>query len=72
VKNLYLEKEYALQIVPALQELIGGRATEFLPSLQNIFLDVLEPSGPIQEGLGKFVAMRQITSHPIVVSRWDS
>jgi hypothetical protein len=71
VKNLYLSKESALRIVPALQELVEGIATEVLPTLNSIFLQGLEPSGPIQEGIGKFVAMRQITSHPIVVSRWD-
>jgi hypothetical protein len=71
VKNLYLHKQFALRIVPALQELVGGRATEVLPTLQNIFLEGLEPSGPIQEGIGKFVAARQFTSHPIVVSLWE-
>jgi hypothetical protein len=70
VKNFYLDEECALRIVPALQELVGGRATEMLPSLQNIFLEGFEPSGPIKKGIGKFVATRQITSHPIVVSRW--
>jgi hypothetical protein len=73
VKNLYLHKLVAPRIVPALQELVGGRATEVLPTLHNIFLDAgLPPSGPIQEGIGDFVAARQLTSHPIVVSRWVS
>jgi hypothetical protein len=71
VKNLYLSEEFALRIVPALQEPDGGRATEVLPTLQNIFLEGLKLSGSIQEGIGEFVAMRQLTSHPIVVSRWD-
>jgi hypothetical protein len=42
VKNLYLHKEVVPRIVPALQELIGHRATEVLPTLQNIFLEGLE------------------------------
>jgi hypothetical protein len=71
VKKLYLSEEFALRIGPALQELVGGRATEVLPTLENIFLEGLQPSGPVQEGIGKFVAARQVTSHPIVVSRWD-
>jgi hypothetical protein len=74
VKNLYLSKEFAPRIVPIFQELVGGRAAEVLPTLQNIFLeglDPVDPSGDIQEGIGKFVAARQITGHPIVVSRWD-
>jgi hypothetical protein len=44
-KNLYLSKVFAPGIAPALQELVGGRITEVLPSLQNIFVDGLEPSG---------------------------
>jgi hypothetical protein len=71
VKNLYLSEKIALCIVPALQELVGSRATEVLPTLQNIFLERLEPSGPIQEGIWQFVATRQVTSDPIAVSLWD-
>jgi hypothetical protein len=71
VKNLYLSEEFALRIVPALQELVGSRATEVLPTLQNIFLEKLEPSGPVQEGIRQFAATRQVTSDPIAVSLWD-
>ena len=70
VKNLYLSEQIALRIGPALQELAEGRMTEVLPALQNIFLRGLEPSGPVQEGIGKFVAARQVTSRPIAVSSW--
>ena len=71
VKNLYLSEQFALRIGPALQDLPEGRTTEVLPALQNIFLRGLQPSGPVQEGIGQFVASRQATSHPITVSRWD-
>ena len=70
-KNLYLSKEFAPGIATALQELIGGRITEVLPSLQNIFVEGLEPSGPVQEDIGKFVAARQLSNHPIAISVWD-
>ena len=70
VKNLYLSEQIASRIVPALQELVGERATELLPALQNIYLEKLLPSGLVQEGVGKFVAARQVTSHPITVSRF--
>ena len=72
VKNLYLSEEFARRIVPALQELNGGRTTEVLPALENIFLEGLKPSGPVHEGIGQFVARRhwQVTGHPIAVSRW--
>jgi hypothetical protein len=72
VKNIYLSKTFASHIVPALQELVGGRSTEVLPTLQKIFVQELESSGPVQEGIGEFVAARQATGHPIAVSRWDT
>ena len=71
VKNLYLSKEYVPCIAPALQELVGGRATEVLPTLENILLEGFEPSEPLHEGIEKFVAARRLTNHPVAVSRWD-
>jgi hypothetical protein len=72
VKNLYLCKKFVPRIAPALQELVGGRTTEVLPSLENIFLEEFQPSRPLHEGIEKFVAARRLTGHPVVVSRWDS
>jgi hypothetical protein len=71
VKNLYLSEEFAPRIGPALQELVGPRVTEVLPTLQNIFVEGLQPLGPVQEGIRQFVATRQVASNPIAVSRWD-
>ena len=71
VKNLYLSKEFAPRIVAALQELVGGRTTEVLPTLQNIFLENHRPSGPVHEGIGKFVAARKLSGHSITVSLWE-
>jgi hypothetical protein len=56
--------------MPALQELVGDRMTEVLPTLQNIFLEEPHLSGPVQEGIQRLVATRQVSSHPIAVSRW--
>jgi hypothetical protein len=72
VKNLYLSKEFAPGIAGTLQELVGDRITEVLPSLQNIFMEGLEPSGPLQENIEHFVAARQLSGHPISVSVWVS
>jgi hypothetical protein len=72
VKNLYLSKEFTRRIVPSLQELTGGRSTQVLPTLENIFLQELQSSGTIQKGIQQFVAARQVTSHPIAVSLWDN
>ncbi len=68
VKNLYLSKEFAPGIAAALQEIVG---TEVLPSLQNIFVERLEASGPFQENIGKFVAARELSGHSITISVWD-
>ena len=68
VKNLYLSEYIARRIVPALQELVGGRATEVLPTLQNIFLEERQPSRLVKEGIQQVVAVRQAIGHPITVS----
>ena len=71
VKNLYLCKEFAPRIVAALQELVGGRTTEVLPTLQNIFLEEVEPGGRVQEDIGNIVAARRLSGHTITVSHWE-
>ncbi|KAF8495477.1 hypothetical protein F5888DRAFT_1635540 [Russula emetica] len=71
VKKLYLSEGFAPGIAATLQELVGGRITEVLPSLQNIFVEKFEPSGPLQENIGQFVAARQLSGHPIAISDWD-
>ena len=71
VKNLYLCKKVMPRIAPALQELVGGRATEVLPNLEKCFLEEFLPTGPLHEGIEKFVAARRFAGHPFTVSRWD-
>jgi hypothetical protein len=70
VKNLYLSKEFAPRIAPFLQELVGQRATETLPTLQSLFMENFDPSGPVQEDIGKFIAARQVSDQPIAISSW--
>jgi hypothetical protein len=70
VKGFYLCKKFAPRIAPTLQELVGERVTEVLPTLQGLFLEELHPSGPVQERIDQFVAARQLASHPIAVSSW--
>ena len=72
VKNLYISKKFALHIGPALQELIEGRATEVLPTLENIFFKELKSSEHVQEGIGQFVAARLVSSHPVTLSHWEN
>jgi hypothetical protein len=70
VKNLYLSEEFVPRVAPALQELVGGRTAEVLPTLQNIFLEGRELP-VVQEGIATFVAARQLSGHPITVSLWE-
>ena len=71
VKALYLSRDIATRIVPALGELVGARAIEVLPALQSLFLEELHPLGPVQKAIDKFLATRQLSNHPIAVSHWD-
>jgi hypothetical protein len=71
VKNLYLSKEFAPRIAPSLQELVGRRATEALPALQNLFLEETHPSKPVKKAIANFVAARRRSNHPITISRWE-
>jgi len=70
VKNLYLSKEFAPGIAAALQDLVGARITEVLPSLQKIFVEELR-LGPLQENIWQFAgARRRHSGHPIAISVW--
>ena len=71
VKSLYVCKDFAPSLAAALQELVGDRITEVLPSLQDMFVEGFEPSGPLQEDIGQFVAARRLSNHPIAVSYWS-
>ena len=65
VKNLYISEGFQLNMAFALRELAGGRTTEVLPSLQNIFLERFEPYS--QEAIRVFIATRQLSGRPIAV-----
>jgi hypothetical protein len=70
VESLYISKEFVPGITAALQELGRERITEVLPTLQNLFLEGLRRSGPVQESIGLLIAARQLLGHPIAVSLW--
>jgi len=70
VENLYLPEGLAQCLAPALQRATREGVTGMLPALQNIFIDRLQPSGPLQEAIGEFVAGRQHSGHPVAVQRW--
>ena len=71
VKHMFLSQGVALHVAPALQELTGERITEVLPVLRNVFVERLDPLGPVQEALGQFVTARRLLSgHSIDVQFW--
>jgi len=71
VKNLYVSEGLALYVVPALQEIARERVTEVLSVLQGLFLEGLQPSGPVHDAAEHFVATRQLSGHPVAVRRWE-
>jgi hypothetical protein len=71
VKDLYISKFATDIAAAALHELVGGRITEVLPSLQYIFVEGLELLGPFQENIRQFLTARQLSDHPIAISNWD-
>ena len=70
LKNLYVSKKFVQYIVPPLQDLVEERVADVLPALESLLLEGLQPSGPVQEAIGKFASARQLQGHPVVVSRW--
>ena len=71
VKNFYVLSQFAPRIAPALQELTGERTREVFPALQNLFLEGLQPSEPVHEGIARFISARQLINQPVVISVWD-
>jgi hypothetical protein len=73
VKNLYIIKELAHHIAPALQE-FGERVTDVLPPLESLFLEEChwQSSGPVQEAIVQFVAAWQLLGRPVAISRWKN
>ena len=71
VKGLYISREFVPRVATALQELVGGNVTEVLPALQTLFSEGSLPSGSVQELIEQFVAVRQLSSHPIAISHWE-
>jgi F-box-like len=75
VRDLVLYRELFRLVVPALAELASERperVTEVLPALRNLFIEGPQPSGPIKEGIGKFIDARQLFGLPVTVLHKDS
>jgi len=70
-KNLHVSGEFLPRIAFALQELVGGRTAEVLPTLRSLFLEEVQSSEPVLGAIGDFVAARHLSGHPISVSPWE-
>ena len=71
VKNLYLSKQFAPHIAPALQEITGGGTTEVLFALQNLYLEEYRLSESVQEGIAQFISARKLANRPVSISVWE-
>jgi hypothetical protein len=57
-----------MRIAPALQELVGERAIEVFPTLQNVFLEEFREKGPVYNAIMEFATSRRLSGHPIHIS----
>src|SRR6266850_2222614 len=67
LQSLYVSAKLVAPVAAALQELTEGRTMEVLRALHSLFLEELEPSGPVPEGIKSFVAARQLSGHHVAV-----
>jgi hypothetical protein len=65
VKDLYLSSGIALRVLRAMQELGGETAAHVLPMLRVLHVEELQSRGPVQEAIGQFVIMQQLSGHLI-------
>ena len=70
VETLYLSEGLAVCVAPALKELTEDDVNEVLPALQCLFIERLQPSGPVQVAIGEFVAARELAGRPVDVRCW--
>jgi hypothetical protein len=70
LRRLYVSKELVAPVAATLQQLTEGRTMEVLPALHSLFLEGLEPPGPVPEGIKLFVAARQLSDQPVAVQGW--
>jgi hypothetical protein len=70
LQSLRVSEKLVVPVVTTLQELTERRTMEVLPALHSLFLEGLEPSGPVPEGIKSFVAARQLSDHHVVIQSW--
>ncbi|KAI0251489.1 hypothetical protein BJV78DRAFT_1352932 [Lactifluus subvellereus] len=71
VRTLRISRSPQSSIMRALQELSEDRTIEVLPSLDCLYLEDCQPSGPEQKAIEPFIAARQDSDHPVAVHFWE-
>ena len=71
VKNLRLSKTVARRVALVLRGLLVEQVTAVLPSLENVFISGLEPSGPVREAISEFADARRLSGHPVSIHDWQ-
>ena len=70
-QSLYVSVGLVSPVARALQDLTGQTATEVLPVLRTLFLQGLQPSGPVYEAMKSFDTARQLSHQPVLIQRWE-
>jgi len=70
-QSLHVSERLVSPVARALQDLTGQTATEVLPVLQTLFLEGLQPSGPVHEAMKSFDTARQLSHQPVLIQRWE-
>ena len=61
MKNLYLSKDVASDLLPVLKDVTGESTTELLPALEDLFFEEYQPPPkPVQKAIQKFTAVRRL------------
>jgi hypothetical protein len=72
VRELYISYTMWPLLAPTLKQHTGESTLNVLPMLCDVFLEQFEPSEQLPEAIGRFVAARKLTDHPVVVHRREA
>jgi hypothetical protein len=70
VKDLRLSY-YIAHIAEVLRRLPVEQVTEVLPTLENLFISGIEPSGPMREAILGFSDARELSGYPVSIYDWE-
>jgi hypothetical protein len=70
-QTVYVSERLVSPVAMALEDLTVQMATEVLPVLRTLFLEGLQPSGPVHEAIMSFANARQLSQQPVDIQRWE-